>query len=109
MKIRRFTFAADNREVVSITDGRAELFIPTEVPIEVLEQFLHRLQGRIARPVAWRRRAARDELRERVKRLRGQTHVERHAPIRAPRYRRRGMLGFYRRRWSSPVWAHHMT
>ncbi|MFB9123465.1 hypothetical protein E2553_19420 [Paraburkholderia dipogonis] len=109
MKIRRFTFAANNREVVSITDGRAELLIPTEVPIEVLEQFLHRLQGRIARPVAWKRREARNELRERVKRLRGHKHVERHAPIRAPRYRRRGMRGFYRRRWGIPVWTHHMT
>jgi hypothetical protein len=109
MKIRRFIFAANNKEVIAVTDGRAELLVPTEVPIEVIEHFLRRVQDRLARPVAWKRREAREGLLERTKRLRGRKHVERHVPVRAPRYRRRGMRGFYRRRWGIPVWTRHMT
>ncbi|QCP47916.1 hypothetical protein FAZ95_01195 [Trinickia violacea] len=109
MEIHRFTFAANNREVVAVTDGRAKFLAPTEVPIEVIEHFLHRIQDRIARPVAWKRREAREGLRERTKRLHGRQRVERHVPVRAPRYRRRGARGFYRRRWGIPVWTSHMT
>ncbi|CAB3800480.1 hypothetical protein LMG28614_05187 [Paraburkholderia ultramafica] len=74
-----------------------------------LEEFRRRVNDGIARPVAWKRREAREELRERVKRLHGRRRVERHVPVRAPRYRRREARGFYRRRWGLPVWTYHMT
>lgn len=109
MKIRRL-IAENDREVVAITDGSAEVFIPTtEVPREALELFLHRLRDRIARPVAWKRRNAREERRHSTKRLHGRERVERHIPVRAPRYRRRGSRGFFRRRWGIPAWTRHMT
>lgn len=107
--IRRIVSAANHREVIAISNGRAELLIPTEVPIEVIEHFLHRLHDRITRPLAWKRRDAREELAERTKRLHGRQRVERHVPVRAPRHRRRGTRGFVRRRWGIPVWTRHMT
>ncbi|GAB3626913.1 hypothetical protein PTE30175_03511 [Pandoraea terrae] len=109
MKIRRFIFAANNREVVAISDGRAKVLIPTEVPGEAIEHFLRRLCDRIARPLAWKRRDARKELRERMKRLYRRRRVECHVPVHAPRYRRRETRGSVRRRWGIPVWTRRMT
>jgi len=89
MKIRVFTFAANNREVISVTDGCGKLLIPAEVPIGAIELFRRRLRDRIARPLAWRRRDARERLAELVKRRHGRLRVERHVPVRSSLCRRR--------------------
>jgi hypothetical protein len=59
--------------------------------------------------VAWKRRTAREELRGHAKRLHGRRRVERHVPVCAPRYRRRGTRGLVQRRWGTPAWTHHMA
>jgi hypothetical protein len=109
MEIRNFVSATNRREVVAITEGHAQLLIPTDVPMEAIKHFRHRLRDRIARPIAWKRRHAREEVRERTKQLRGRQRVERHVPVRAPRYRRRGVRGLFRRRWGIPVWTRHIS
>lgn len=89
MKIRVFTFAANNREVISINDDRGKLLIPTEVPVGAIKLFRRRLRDRIARPLAWRRREAREGLAELARRRHGRLRVERHVPVRSSLRRRR--------------------
>jgi len=109
MEIFRFVSAANHREVIAITNGRAQILIPTAVPVKAIEYFRHRLHDRITRPLAWKRRYAREALRERTKRLHGRERVERHVPVRAPRHRLRRTRGFVRRRTGIPFWTRHMT
>lgn len=68
MQIRRF------RDLIRITDGNSRLLIPTTVPPEAVEALQRRLRDRLTRPLAWKRRQERQELRLRVQEARGRVH-----------------------------------
>ena len=105
MKIRVFTFAANNREVISVTDDCGNLLIPTEVPVGAIELFRRRLRDRINRPLAWRRREARGGLAELAKLHHGRLRVQRHVPVRSSlRRRRTASRGVVLRRQALPPW-----
>ena len=106
MESRRF-ITSNEKTVIAMSDGSAELVIPTEVPFEVVEILYRRFRDRMMRPVAWKRRNAREELRE--SRRHRRQRVERHIPLRAARYRRRGARGHVKRRFGLPAWTRHMT
>lgn len=93
----------NNRTVVTVSSANAELLVPIEVPLEVIKMLDRRLRDRLMRPVAWKRRTARAELRVSVKRLHGHMRIERHIALRAPRYRRRKARQSGPRRWGLPI------
>jgi hypothetical protein len=77
MKIRRIISHANQRDVTRITSGTTQLLLPKAVPIGAVEALQRRLRDRVTRPLAWKRRQEREELRLRVQQARGQVHRER--------------------------------
>ncbi|MCO5396661.1 hypothetical protein [Ralstonia soli] len=82
MQVHRFLFAANSREVIRVTQGNVALLIPTEVPPQAIEQFHRRLRDQFARPLAWKRRVARETLRCRAKQFHGLVRIKRRPKVR---------------------------
>lgn len=77
MQIHRPVSHVNQRDVTRITNGNSQLLIPTTVPPSAVEVLLRRLRDRLIRPLAWKRRQERQELRLRVQEARGQVRRER--------------------------------
>jgi len=71
MPVRRFISNVNPRDVMHITNGTIQLRIPSAVPPGAVEAFQRRLRDRLTRPLAWKRRQARENLRLYIREARG--------------------------------------
>lgn len=71
MPVRRFLSNVNPHGVIHIINGTTQLRIPSAVPPGAVEAFQRRLRDRLTRPLAWKRRQARENLRLHIREARG--------------------------------------
>lgn len=82
MPVHRFVSNTNPHDAIDVTNGTTQLWIPSAVSPGAIEAFQRRLRDRLTRPLAWKRRQEREELRIRVQEARGQVHRERRQKLR---------------------------